>query len=185
MYFEFSKYSSRYDAHKRGENVNTFKREFANGALLDLGIYSLMPLLHFFGKPEEIKALAQIIPGGVDGTGSMILKYPEFVATVVFSKVSNSYLPCQIQGEEATMLIDRINIPESFDIFYRNGEKKTIRPKQKKESMYNEIQDFISCVLAGKTESDINPISLSLAAAEITDEARRQFGLVYPADEKQ
>lgn len=182
VYFEFSKYSSRYDAHKRGEPVNTFKNQFSNGALLDLGIYSLMPLLHLFGKPKQIRALANIIPGGVDGTGGMILQYEDFIATAMFSKISTSYLPCQIQGEKATMLIDKINIPEKIEIIYANGEEKIIKPPQRKESMFDEIADFITCAAEGKTESEINPLFLSLASAEITDEARRQFGLSYPAD---
>lgn len=184
VYFEFSKYSSRYDAHKRGENVNTFQNQFSNGALLDLGLYSLMPALHFFGKPKQIRALAEIIPGGVDGTGSMIMQYDGFVVTVAFSKISTSYLPCQIQGEKATMLIDKLNIPEKIEILAPGKEKTVLLPPQKKESMREEIRDFIDCVLSGKKESSVHPLAYSLAAAEIMDEARKQFGLVYPADQK-
>ena len=73
--FSFGKYSSRYDAHKQGKDVNTFKAEFSNGALMDLGVYCVNPMVHLFGKPEEVKSLSAIIPGGVDGMGSLIMKY--------------------------------------------------------------------------------------------------------------
>ncbi|MGI6005090.1 MAG: Gfo/Idh/MocA family protein, partial [Christensenellales bacterium] len=41
--FNFTRYSSRYDAYLRGEAPNAFKRELSNGSLLDIGVYALHP----------------------------------------------------------------------------------------------------------------------------------------------
>ncbi|MGN0989526.1 MAG: Gfo/Idh/MocA family protein [Eubacteriales bacterium] len=178
----FSKYSTRYDAHKRGENLNTFKPEFSNGALLDLGVYCLYPIIALFGEPEKIKAVATVIPDGVDGVGTAILEYDGFVATVNYSKISTSYLPCEFSGENGTMTVDKFNIPEKIDILYRDGTAEAFPFYAREDSMCYEVEEFIKCVESGKRESSVNTHELSLRVMRVMDEIRRQCGVVYPAD---
>ena len=182
VYINFSKYSSRYDAHKRGENVNTFKAEFSNGAVMDLGVYCLWPVVAMFGEPRDIKALANVIPGGVDGAGAALLLYDSFTVTLNYSKVGNSFLPSEIQGEDATICVDKFNIPEKVKIRYRNGAVREMPFEQRQDSMCYEIAEFISCVKSGVSESTVNSRRMSLSVMKILDEIRRQTGVVYPAD---
>ena len=49
----YCQYSSRYDRHKSGEYVNTFRKEFSNGSLMDIGIYGIYPLIDLFGVPDS------------------------------------------------------------------------------------------------------------------------------------
>lgn len=178
----FSKYSSRYDAHKRGENVNTFKAEFSNGAILDLGIYCLYPILNMFGSPKKIKSFSVKVDGGVDGVGTTILDYGSFLATINYSKVSNSFLPCEICGENATMIIDKFNIPEKIDLIYRNGEKKHFEIPQRKDSMCYEIEEFLDIVTGVRSAPTINTEDITLLCSSICDIIRNEGGIVFPAD---
>lgn len=98
----YCQYSSRYDKYKLGENPNTFNPEFSNGSLMDIGIYCLYPLIHLFGKPNDIYANGVILKSGVDGEGELILNYDNMDAIIIHSKISNSYLQSEIQGEEGT-----------------------------------------------------------------------------------
>ncbi len=182
VFADFSKYSSRYDAHKRGENVNTFKAEFSNGALMDLGVYCLYPVIRLFGKPKNVKAFSTIIPDGVDGAGVTILDYENFTATLKYSKVGNSFLPTEIQGEDATIIIDRINQPKNIEIIYRDGTKEIFDCELMDDDMYYEAREFIDCILAGKKESEMNDHETSLTVMEVMDNARLQSGVIYPAD---
>lgn len=182
VYINFSKYSSRYDAHKRGENVNTFKAEFSNGAVMDLGVYCLWPVVALFGMPKEIKALGVKVPGGVDGAGTAILLYDTFTVTLNYSKVGNSFLPSEIQGEDATVCVDKFNIPEKVTVRYRNGTVEEIPVLQRADSMCYEADEFISCVKSGKKESPVNSRAMSRNVMILLDEIRRQTGVVYPAD---
>ena len=179
----FSKYSTRYDAHKRGEALNTFKPEFSNGSLMDLGVYCLYPIVALFGKPKQIKALAAVIPDGVDGVGTLIMQYEGFVVTLNYSKVSTSYLPCEFGGEKGTMTVDKLNIPENVSIIYRDGHREEFPFTAREDSMCYEAEEFIRCVENGIKESPVNSHELSMWVIQIMDEARRQCGVVYPADE--
>ncbi|MDM5225382.1 Gfo/Idh/MocA family oxidoreductase [Cytobacillus sp. NJ13] len=180
----FCQYSSRYDAYRQGTVLNAFNPDFSNGSLMDIGIYCVYPLVALFGKPEEIKAAGYMLESGVDGEGSLVLKYPGMDAVIMYSKITNSSLPAEIQGEEGNIVIDKISAPEKVELHYRNGEREDLTQDQLSDSMYYEAKEFIRLVQAGKTESDINSFANSMITMEIMEEARRQIGVVYPADRK-
>ena len=179
----YCQYSSRYDRHKNGEYVNTFHKEYSNGSLLDIGIYGLYPLLDLFGKPLEVKAQGTLLTdGGVDGSGSVLLKYEDMEGMVIHSKISDSHLPSEIQGEKGSILIDRIGSPTRLTLILRDGSREVIEPQTHKEDMYYEAMEFVKTIRSKKTFSDINHASLALSVHRVMDEARRQMGLVYPSD---
>ncbi|RBP96543.1 putative dehydrogenase [Cytobacillus firmus] len=178
----YCQYSSRYDAYRQGTVLNAFNPDFSNGSLMDIGIYCVYPLVALFGKPEEIKAAGYMLESGVDGEGSMVLKYPDMDAVIMYSKIADSSLPSEIQGEEGNIVIDRISAPEKVELHYRSGEREDLTQDQLSDSMYYEAKEFIRLVQAGKTESDINSYANSMITMEIIEEARRQIGVVYPAD---
>ena len=177
--FNFSKYSSRYDAHKRGEDVNTFKAEFSNGALLDLGVYCLYPVLELFGAPQSVTASGILVPGGVDGSGSALLTYPDFLVTLNYSKVSTGSPRCEIQGENGTMTIDAISQPRMIELTLRDGKTAVFAPYTEENDMIYECEAFADALRSGaKTDGDSY-----LTAFRILDEIREIVGIRYPADE--
>ncbi|GLX66258.1 Gfo/Idh/MocA family protein [Paenibacillus glycanilyticus] len=181
----FCQYSSRYDKYKEGEVLNAFLPELSNGSLMDIGTYCIYPLVVLFGRPDSVKASAVMLESGVDGKGSLVLNYGDMEAVLLHSKISNSSMPAEIQGEEGNMIIERISQPASVRIQYRDGraEENVSRP-QANNSMVYEIRAFAELVQRGELESPVNSYANSLAVMEIMDEARRQIGLVYPADSK-
>lgn len=178
----FCKYSSRYDAYRAGKVLNAFDPKFSNGSLMDLGVYCIYPLVVLFGKPKSIKANGVLLESGVDGKGSLLLQYDGFEAVIMHSKIINSYVPSEIQGEDGSIIIDEISTPEQVEIRFRDGTVEEISRKEDKPSMYYEVEEFISLIQAGKRDSLVNSHNNSLLVLEIIDEARKQMGLVYPAD---
>lgn len=180
----YCQYSSRYDAHKAGKYNNTFNPAFANGALMDLGVYCIYPLIYLFGKPDKITANATMLPSGVDGETALLCKYPEMDAVVMFSKITASSSPSEIQGEAATMQI--VNVNEIKDVRIRYNDKATpdevVAFDTIDESMYYEVKDFIETIQSGRIESGENTFRLALDVKEIMDEVRRQIGLRFPND---
>lgn len=178
----YCQYSSRFDAFKQGTVLNAFNPEFSNGALMDLGIYCIYPMVTLFGKPEQVQASGIMLSSGVDGEGSILMRYPDMDGVVMYSKISDSYAPAEIQGENGTLVIDKINQPYDVKIYYRDGTIEDLRQPQMQESMFYEAREFIELILSGRRDSPVNTLSNSLIVAEIMEEARRQMGLTFPAD---
>ncbi|MEC0090343.1 Gfo/Idh/MocA family protein [Paenibacillus macquariensis] len=178
----YCQYSSRYDAYKQGNVLNAFNPTYSNGSLMDLGIYCLYPMVALFGKPDNVHAVGVMLSSGVDGEGSMVMKYKDMDAVVMHSKITDSYLPAEIQGENGTMVIDKISQPYDVKIHYRDGTIEDISQPQLHESMYYEIQEFIRLLANGERDGSINSLATSLAVAQVMEDARRQIGLQYPAD---
>lgn len=178
----FCKYSSRYDKYREGVVLNAFKRELSNGALMDIGVYTIYPMITLFGEPKEIKATSYMLESGVDGEGSVIFKYDEMEGSVIYSKISNSYLPTEIQGEEGTMIIDKINEVNSVKIVYKDGSIEELSTNQEEDSMCYEIDEFVNLIINNKKESNINSLENSKIVMKIMDNVRSQIGLEFIAD---
>lgn len=176
-------YSSRYDACKAGKETNTFNPNFSNGSLMDIGIYCIYPIVALFGKPNRIQASAVMLASGVDGQGSVCLGYDDMDAIVMHSKIANSFLGSEIQGENGNIVIDQISTIGKVEVVDKNGNREDISKDQLEESMYYEVKEFIELIETNKLESVTNTHQLSLTVMEILETARQQIGLTFPADQ--
>jgi len=187
----YCQYSSRYDKFKEGVVLNAFKPELSNGAMMDIGIYTVYPMVVLFGRPQKIDASGIVLSSGADGQGAINFTYEGLNATVLYSKIANSSLPTEIQGEDGNITLDRINIISKVGYISRlqaasgKGPEpvlEDISTVTDKDEYYYEVAEFINLVLSGKRESAVNTHENSLITLEIIDEVRRQLGIVYPAD---
>ena len=188
----YCQYSSRYDKFKEGIILNAFKPELSNGAVMDIGIYTIYPMVALFGKPQQIEAQGIVLHTGADGQGAVNFQYEGMNATVLYSKIANSALPTEIEGEAGNLLLDKIHITKQVDFIPRQvtaqGKEQenhcqSIGAPLEKSEYYYEIAEFINLIEQGKQESNVNSWENSLTTLEIIDEIRRQLGVHYPADE--
>lgn len=178
----FCQYSSRYDRFKTGELLNAFNPALGSGALRDIGVYTLYPLVVLFGKPLKVQANSIRMSSGIDGVGSIILEYPEFLATVMYAKVANAHLPAQILGEEGTFIINKINHIEEVRLVPRKNSAADAEAKAAdsnysgeidctqdtpNDEYYYEVKEFIDLVVEGRQQSEINSWENSLITLEI------------------
>ncbi|WP_079507330.1 Gfo/Idh/MocA family protein [Mesobacillus jeotgali] len=178
----YCQYSSRYDKYKEGTLMNAFNPEFSAGSLMDIGIYCIYPLVVLFGEPKTIQANGYVLESGVDGEGSLILKYDEMDAVIMFSKITDSTLPSEIHGENGNIRIDKISTPEKVEIIYRDGRSEDLSRKQLADNMFYEAEEFITLIQQGKMESENNSLENSRITMKILDEARLQMGVKFPSD---
>ena len=82
----YCQYSSRYDKFKEGTVLNAFRPEMSNGAMMDIGIYTIYPMVVLFGKPEKIDASGIVLSSGADGQGAVNFTYPGMNATTLYSE---------------------------------------------------------------------------------------------------
>lgn len=180
----FCQYSSRYDKYKAGENPNTFNLAFANGALIDIGIYPLHVLVNLFGQPQQVQSQVVKLASGVDGCGDVLLQYPGFNVNIQYSKISNSSNITEIQGEKGRLLINHISLLNSLTFIANDGTVTELGVEQYKNGMRYELEHFVALVQAERTESDINTWPLSKQVIAIIDGIRQQQGIIYPSDEQ-
>ena len=187
----YCQYSSRYDKFKEGIVLNAFKPELSNGAVMDIGIYTIYPMVALFGRPDSIDAQGVLLSSGVDGQGAVNFGYDGMNATVIYSKIANSFLPTEIEGEAGNLLLDHIHIAGKVDVIPRSptgqgksqtAVRETLGAELDKSEYYYEIKEFIDLVLEGRKESSVNTLENSLVTIEIIDEIRRQLGVRFPAD---
>lgn len=196
----YCQYSSRYDRFKAGELPNVFNPAYSAGALMDLGIYTVYPMVALFGKPEEVDAHGVMLPSGVDAQGTIHCSYPGGMeVTLIYSKIANSYLPTEIEGENGNLLLNDIHnlrevtfIPRPEATSGRNSDFSTIPlgAPDIPDLYFCEVKEFIDTIESHSgtgiqsafPESQINSHRNSMLTLEVLDEARRQMGIVFPSD---
>ncbi len=196
----FSKVTSRMARFLAGERVNIFDPRLAAGALMDIGVYCVAPAVALFGRPDTVKAVGvtSTVPGAddddpcrvIDLSGVVLLGYADKAVSLTYGKVSDDQLSCQIQGEKGTLVWDQASCPENLRFFchedkgmvYRMekpvGERVDAAPPAR--DMACEIRDFRDAV-AGTLDAGFYE-QATLDALHVMDEARRQTGVVFPAD---
>lgn len=175
----YSKYSSRYDKFKQGIVENAFNPIFSNGSIMDIGCYPIHAMVMLFGLPKEIMAMGIKIPNSIDGNGNILANYGEFIANISYSKITDSYLRNEIQGENGTISFDDVTSPKN--ICYRDGnEVQAIEMPDLEDDMRYEIQKFIN--IAQNAEYTDTYQKYSLETLHLIDEVRSQMGIRFPAD---
>ncbi|MFV8985718.1 Gfo/Idh/MocA family protein [Serratia fonticola] len=179
-FINYCQYSSRYPRYLAGENPNTFNPHFSNGSIMDIGYYCVASTVALFGAPQSVLASATLLDTGVDAHGSVCLNYGDFDVVISHSKVSNSDIPSEIQGEEGTLVIEKISEAQGLVLTPRGENSQVLTQPQHINTMLYEAQVFAE--LVEKQQVEHEGLENSLIVASLLTEIRRQTGVVFPAD---
>jgi predicted dehydrogenase len=161
-------------------------KNLAGGALLDLGIYPITFASIVFGKqPSRIQSSAVIGDTGVDDRSFYLFDYENGRRAMLSSSFTH-HAPTEgiICGTEGYIRVPGFLGAHEFHI-HREGteEPETIRiPYGEGENFKFEIAHAMECITAKKIESDILPLSETLAVMKTMDTLRDQWGLVYDGE---
>ena len=201
----YCQYSSKYDLLKRiisGEDSSPVPSSFnplhSGGALMDIGIYTIFPMVALFGAPVSIKSNVTTLRVPVEGEektidlqGSILFEYPEMEAVAVYSKMADSSLPAEISCEGGILSLDQIHIARSVRMTLRGAPTSgrsggpaavDVSVPLDADDYLCEFREFIDTLQAGRRESSVNTLAVSLTVSEIMGEIRRQAGIAFPAD---
>lgn len=179
-FINYCQYSSRYPRYLAGENPNTFNPQFSNGSIMDIGYYCVASTVALFGAPQSVLASATLLDTGVDAHGSVCLNYGDFDVVISHSKVSNSNIQSEIQGEEGTLVIEKISEVQGVVLTPRGENSQVLTQPQHINTMLYEAQVFAE--LVEKQQIEHEGLENSLIVASLLTEIRRQTGVVFPAD---
>ena len=178
----FSQYSSRYDAFRRGETPVSFDPAKSGGALMDLNLYNLHYLTGLFGKPNSLRYLANV-ERGIDTSGIVTLDYGAFKAVSVAAKDSASPCQCVIQGEAGYILQEGpANVCGKVMLHLNDGAEK-FRDAFHGHRMEPEWKAFERAIDAGDRNFCDALLKQSVIVAGLLTEARKQAGIRFPSDE--
>lgn len=145
---DFSQLSSKYQALKNGELPNIFNPDMKTGALNDLGIYCVYPVIDLFGMPEKITPVQHFLHTGADGSGSAAFEYKDKLVTITYSKVGQSRSASQIMGDEGTVTIESISKLDNIRLYNNDGEETLLNGEtDKKYLMGNEAKSAIDFII--------------------------------------
>ena len=143
----------------------------ASGSLMDIGVYTVEPMVEIFGMPSGLTSMAtlldpatrQLTHGPIDGCGSILASYGggRISVELAHSKITNDLLPSQIEGERGTIQIDHLSTPRNVRIDYRGDVVRgsaTEAPREQGDNgrvldlpkssntMEYELTDFITAI---------------------------------------
>lgn len=179
-YFHRVRYSSKMDEYLSGNIPNVFSPKFSGGALVDLGVYPIALAVSLFGKPETINYFPMILKTGVDGSGTLVLKYDKLICTIMCSKTATSFRNSEIHGENACISINDVGTLSNIEkVDRRTKEKEMICDIDYENNMKFEIEEFLRIIKDNDKEKYEKLKKLSYNVLFITEKAREQNNIVF------
>ena len=153
------------------------------GALLDLGVYPISLAMLLLGHPTGVSARATMSPHGVDEQVAVTLEFAEgAVASLYASYVAAAPIEAHIIGSDARIHVHApMHHPRRFDVI-RDGEEEPVQVPYDGIGYQFEVAEVHRALAAGETEGPKRPLDETLAVMRVLDDARAQFGLVYPGE---
>ena len=188
-------FSSRMEVYRSGGLPLAFSPALGGGSLMDLGIYPVSLAIHVFGEPDRVTATGTLLECGVDARGTVILSYDsgEYAGLEVVclhSKTSPG-TESSFAGDHDVLSIDDCQWPRRIELrgpaaVTEAGEDLSVErdAQYPGHQLAYELAEVCRLVRAGARESDLHPLSRSVAAVGVLQEARRQVGVRFPADEQ-
>jgi len=165
-------------------NLRTFNKSLGGGAQLDVGVYPMFLALWLLGKPDFIKAFADLASTGADENTAALLGYKNgAIATIYSSFVTDSAKEAIITGTKGTITVHTAWHKAASFILKKNSDDKSelFEFPYHSHGLQFQAVEAMQCLREGKTESSRLPLDMSLLMAETADEILRQIGVTYDA----
>lgn len=178
----YSQYSSRYDAFKRGEILPAFNPEMSGGALMDINIYNIHLVVGFFGSPRNVVYRANM-ERGIDTSGVLLLDYGDFKCVCIGAKDSSAPSGVNIQGTEGYIHINgSANGCDSFDYVALREHPVRVNHKDHPHRMYDEFIYFERFIREQDRKQAADRLAHSERVMRVIEQAKSSAGLVFGSD---
>jgi len=171
----------------RRPDDHRWRPETGGGALLDVGIYCVAPLLAAAGRlPVRVEATAVVTPAGVDASFAAWLDFGEgLVAAIEGSFDAPERQLLELVGTQAAVTVERAHTPGPDDrtlaLCHRDGRVEAMTTGG--DDPYRVMVDHVAAVIRGEGRLSRTPEDAVLALT-VLDRVRRAAGLapVEPAE---
>lgn len=181
--------------HELGPESRYKNPEMAGGALMDIGIYTVVYWRLFLdgnwhtggeATPHEIKSFS-VIRDGIDVQSNILIKQKDGKVAVLsstFLNDSDEYF-AKISGDDGVLYIGgrQASGPTQYKIVFKDENKKPIEKKYSHNAphgLIHEANAIAKDISEGKTQNDVVPPEETLLVLETLDKVRDQNGLTFP-----
>lgn len=156
-----------------------YNKALGGGSLLDIGIYPVYLSLLLLGLPKAIEASATITPQNIDTSCSIGFHYPNgAISHLASSIVTQTPTEAFIEGSLGSIRVHaRFHHSEKLTILKENQPPTEIELPYKGNGYVHEIEEVMSCLQKGKTESEKMSHDMSLQLIDTLDTIREKIGL--------
>lgn len=144
--FNYTQYSSRYDAFLEGKIAPVFDPKKDGGALMDLNIYNIHLAAGLFGLPNKVQYYPNM-QKGIDTSGTLQLAYPDKQVTLIAAKDSYVTPRSFIEGEKGSIYFDgSTGVIDNFTIEMRGQKPKQYNLNKYSHRMASEFNTFAEMI---------------------------------------
>ena len=158
--------------------------DLGGGVLLDMGVYPLTFAHLVLGQAQELRAVADLDPRGVDRDVAIVGRYAGgAVAALTATMTSDSRRTAWIATDVGRIELDgTFHHPTGARWLPTDGEPEQIEPVGELigSGLGNEAAEVVRCVREGLRESPLVPHEQTLALMRQMDDLRAQLGIRYP-----
>jgi len=167
-------------------NSRLLNLKLGGGSILDVGVYTISFASMVLGEvPGEVTGLAHLGETGVDEQSAMVLGYDQGKLAVLSCAIRTK-TPQQalIIGTKGTIKIHPpFFCPTTATISVAGMEERVINMAFDGNGYNYEAEEVMQCLRQGRLQSDIMPLSETLAIMQTIDRLRKQWGLKYPDEQ--
>lgn len=174
----YSQYSSRYNAFKRGEILPAFDVNKSGGALMDLNVYNIHFVVGLFGKPENVQYFANI-EKGIDTSGMVVLDYSNFKAVCIGAKDCSAPIMSTIQGDKGCIRIDGpTSVLTDVQLVMNGANSQELLPSNH-HRMYNEFKAFSQYIDNNDFDTCNKMLEHSRIVMDVLTKARKSANIIF------
>lgn len=182
VHCNYSQYSRRYDAFRKGETLPAFDPAKSGGALMDLNLYNLHFVMGLFGAPDDAVYYANI-ERDIDTSGTLVLRYPGFVCTCTAAKDCSAPYNFVIEGTDGYITTQYPpNLIGKVTLHRNDKTEEQYEDGMAMDRLIPEFRFFIDCINRRDLAACMERLDESLAVSKVQTDARLAAGIVFAAD---
>ncbi|SFQ38633.1 Predicted dehydrogenase [Desemzia incerta] len=173
----YSQYSSRYDAFKKGDILPAFNPKMGGGALMDINIYNIHFVTGLFGEPQEINYSANV-ENSIDTSGILSLDYKDKKVVCIGAKDSTAPVRTIIQGNNGAIVIEGpTSTIDRFTVIDHQNKSQIVDFKVHTHRMYEEFVEFERIIRESDFETMTKQLDHSELVMSIVDKGLETAGI--------
>ncbi|MDO4467729.1 MAG: Gfo/Idh/MocA family oxidoreductase [Bacillota bacterium] len=180
--FNYSQYSSRYNAFKEGNILPAFDVHKSGGALMDLNVYNINALIGLFGNPKKMEYLPNI-EKEIDTSGIATLDYGTFKAIAIGAKDCKAPIINTIQGDLGVIVIEGpVSRIRKFTFIDNAGKETVFEFDSQTHGMSYEFIEFKRIIDQQDEKAYQELLEISRLVCQNMTTSRRVAGVIFDAD---